>query len=215
LASVPWTNGAYEKSSLKAVEGLLGASTVLVLGPGLGRAAGTRDFVRELLGAAKKRRLSCVVDADALTLLAPATGKKKRADFSHCVFTPHPGEMARLLGSTSDEVQADRFAAAKKLHQITGAVAVLKGAGSIVYHGGAGWVNSTGNAYMATAGSGDVLSGIIAGLLAQGMPIVEAAKSGVYAHGAAGDRAHARTRGPIIASDMIAELSPVMGALTR
>jgi NAD(P)H-hydrate epimerase len=122
--------------------------------------------------------------------------------------TPHPGEAARLLGTTPAAVQADRFAAARRLTAETGAVTVLKGAGTIVASGDAPLsVNLTGNPGMATGGTGDVLAGLITGLSAQGLPPAEAARLGVYAHGLAGDLA--AWRGcpmSLIAGDLVENL---------
>jgi NAD(P)H-hydrate epimerase len=131
------------------------------------------------------------------------------------VFTPHPGEAASLLGTTSAEVQADRYAAARKLSEQFGAVVVLKGASSIVYDKGRGAVNLSGNPFMATAGSGDVLSGVIAALLAQGHAPFDAARIGVYVHGRAGDLAHEETHGPITASDLAWMVAAACGELYR
>jgi NAD(P)H-hydrate epimerase len=103
------------------------------------------------------------------------------------VVTPHPGEMGRLVKKTADEVQSRREELAKKYASVSGAVVVLKGAGTVVTDGSDVVINETGNVGMATAGSGDVLAGIIAGLLAQGMDAYPAARLGTHLHGMAGD----------------------------
>jgi NAD(P)H-hydrate epimerase len=109
-----------------------------------------------------------------------------------------------LLNIKTAQIQNDRYCAAKALTALTsGATAILKGAFSIVQGAGCGFVNSTGNRYMATAGSGDVLSGIVASYIAQGLDPLEAAKRGAFVHGLAGDLAHQNTMGAIIASDLL------------
>ncbi|NLY70276.1 MAG: NAD(P)H-hydrate dehydratase, partial [Clostridiales bacterium] len=115
-------------------------------------------------------------------LLNSATGRT--------VITPHPGEAARLLKTTAKEVNNDRIKAVQQLAELTGAVAVLKGAGTLVATPNKKtYINTTGNPGMATGGSGDVLSGVIGGLLGQGLSCLEAASVGVYIHGLAGDLA--------------------------
>ena len=154
-------------------------------------------------------KVPCVLDADALRALSPVqaghpawTGLKSRA-----VLTPHPGEMAGLLGSTAERVQADRRGASKALALRLGVVVVLKGHGTVVTDGLRVAVNETGNPGMATAGSGDILAGVLAGLLAQGMAAFEAARLGVHLHGLAGDLA-AREKGQhaLIATDILEAL---------
>jgi hypothetical protein len=110
------------------------------------------------------------------------------------VLLPHPGESARLLSCTTDEVQRDREGAAAQLSAQSGAIAVLKGAGTIVCEGGRLYRNTTGNPGMATGGSGDVLAGLVAALLAQGMEPFDAACLSVHVHGKAGDRVDASVR---------------------
>jgi len=130
---------------------------------------------------------------------------------NHWVLTPHPGEAARLLGSTTKEIQADRFASVRRLQERYGGVAVLKGAGTLIF--GASrkppGVCDGGNPGMASGGTGDVLTGVIAALIAQGLSLEEAACFGVCLHAAAGDAAAAGggERG-MLASDLIAELRP-------
>ncbi len=147
-----------------------------------------------------------MIDADSLTHLAEDFGRIRDLDLSSAVLTPHPGEASRLLNIPARDVQADRYSCARELFIRTGAAAVvLKGAYSIVYSEAGASVNPTGNPYMATAGSGDVLAGITASLMAQGLAPPAAAMLGVYVHGNAGDSAHARMNGPVAASDIAAE----------
>ena len=160
---------------------LEGVDAVLA-GPGLSNTAGTLELVRELL---TRCRVPMVLDADALNVLAPVKGGL--AGPPALVSTPHPGEAARLLGTTPAAVQRDRQGAAARLVEAVGGVIVLKGAGTIVTDGVQTYTNGTGNPGMATGGSGDVLAGLLAALLAQGMEPFSAACLAVHAHGRAGD----------------------------
>ena len=173
------------------------AADAIVVGPGLGASAATRVLVRTVLRAAAG---PVVLDADALNVLAPLPA---RGALARAVLTPHPGEAARLLGTTAAAVQADRAAALRALVARSGGVVVLKGAHTLVGDGRRVFRNHTGNAGMATGGSGDVLAGLLGALLAQGMAPFDAACLAVHVHGAAGDalaRAHGE-RG-LIASDL-------------
>ncbi len=183
----------------EALVPLLARATVAAVGPGLGQGA----WGRALLGVLLDSRLPLVVDADALNLLARAPDARGR-----WVLTPHPGEAARLLGTDAAAVQRDRYAAVRALAGRFAAVVVLKGAGTLVDDGaGAPWVVETGNPGMASGGMGDVLTGVIAGLLAQGLEPVDAARLGAHLHGAAGDAA-ARAAGErgLLAGDLLREL---------
>jgi NAD(P)H-hydrate epimerase len=177
------------------LEALLEAADVVALGPGLGR----DDWAHALFAAALAAGKPLVVDADALSLLAAAP--QPREDW---ILTPHPGEAGRLLGRPAAEVQADRLGAARELCARYGGVAVLKGAGTLVLRGGGTpWVCDRGNPGMATAGMGDVLTGVIAGLLAQLGEAESAAAAGVLAHALAGDRAAAAGERGLMAGDVI------------
>jgi NAD(P)H-hydrate epimerase len=135
----------------------------------------------------------CVLDADGLNAVDGQLDMLKSAKCP-LILTPHPGEMARLLGKTTAEIQSDRLGAARALASGAGAVAVLKGARTVIaLPDGTAFVNPTGNPGMATAGSGDVLSGICGALLAQGLKPPDAAVAAVYAHGLAGDLIARRT----------------------
>lgn len=163
-----------------------GASAILA-GPGLGATERTRALVSALLAARGSTPL--VLDADALNVLAPwAAGRT----LANAVLTPHPGEAARLLASTAAGVQATREECALALASRSGAVVVLKGASTVVAEGERVFVNTSGNAGLATAGSGDVLAGLLGALLAQGMTPFDAARLAVHVHGKAGDRVAAR-----------------------
>jgi len=177
----------------------------LVAGPGLGHSASAREW----LWATLSLDHALLLDADALNLIAgdDALLARIRQRAAPTLITPHPGEAARLLGETPASIQAARERAADRLTRLTGATVVLKGAGTLVRHpGGDPWRNSTGNPGMAAPGMGDVLSGIIAALLVQGLTAEQAAKTGVWLHGAAADAAVAAGAGPVglMASEVIA-----------
>ena len=168
---------------------------MIVIGPGLGDAA----WGKSLLSVAANASLPQVWDADALNQLA--TGSVELP--ANCVITPHPGEAARLLGLSTAEVQADRLKVARALSQKFNAVAILKGAGSLIASPD-GRVSrcDQGHPAMATAGLGDVLAGLVGALLAQGMPAYEASCLAVWLHATAGDRQGSFGRG-LAASDLI------------
>lgn len=179
---------------------LVNAADVVAIGPGLGRAAWGSGMFSALVGSGKPM----VVDADALNLLA-GSPREMRPD---TVLTPHPGEAARLLSTTTREVQADRRAAALALCDRFGCVAVLKGAGTVVAAPGRlPCIIDAGNPGMAVGGMGDVLTGVIAALRAQGLDPFDAARCGALLHGAAGDAA-ARDGGErgLLPSDLFARL---------
>jgi len=193
---------AHAVASPPELRDLMQRASVVVAGPGLGQSA----WAQSLLTVVLESRRPQVLDADALNLLAR---EPLRCD--HCVLTPHPGEAGRLLRQSTREIQADRFAAATALEHQYGGVVVLKGAGTIINAGGRGLsVCMNGNPGMATAGMGDVLSGVIAALIAQGMPLADAAVAGVCVHAIAGDRAAVRGERGMTAGDVIAELRSVM-----
>lgn len=188
---------------------LLAARDALAIGPGLGTSAATRSLVTTILA---KRRLPAVADADALNLFE---GRRLRAGKHPLVITPHPGEAARLLGSSAAAVQADRLGSARRLAEATGAVVLLKGRHTVVAEpSGAAAINSTGNPGMATAGMGDVLTGVVGAFLARGIPARDAARLAAYVHGDAGDRA-AGLRGQegLIATDAVEALPAALAAL--
>ncbi len=176
----------------------------VVLGPGLGRDADTGEFVRSFVSSLES---ATVVDADGLNLLAGRAEVLKSAPGSF-VLTPHPGEAGRLLGlPASAPIPKDRRKAVRDLVTLTGAVVVLKGHRTLVCDGDRLYENRTGNPGMATGGTGDVLAGVIAALLSQGLEPFEAAVLGVFVQGRAGDLA-AKAVGEVslIASDLLDHL---------
>lgn len=171
-------------ASGQELEPHLARPNVLAIGPGLGRSS----WSEQMLQQAAKTGLPMVVDADALNLLAKGRvlSEARRANW---ILTPHPGEAARLLNITTAEVQADRFAAVTALQARYGGVVVLKGAGTLITDGERTWLADVGNPGMATGGMGDILTGLIGALLAQGLKPDVAAQLGVCLHGVAGDMA--------------------------
>ena len=168
---------------------------VWVVGCGLGTDQGAADWLAATLHAA--REVPTVVDADALLLMA-ANPKRIPARKAPWVLTPHPREAAQLLGCDTAAIQADRVAQARRLAAKFSAWIVLKGAGTVVSSPDGRWsVNDSGNAWLATAGTGDVLAGMIGALLAQGLDMDDAVRSGVWLHGAAAQDLAARGIGPI------------------
>lgn len=180
---------------------MLDACDVIAFGPGLGQS----EWAREIFAVVAASGHPAVWDADALNLLAVSATRNAQR-----IITPHPGEAATLLSITSREVQADRVSALGKLQSMYGGVAVLKGAGTLVTsNSDIPWISTAGNPGMAAAGMGDVLTGVIAALLAQGLPLEDAAAIGVDLHARAGDRAARGGQRGMLASDVIHALRAV------
>jgi NAD(P)H-hydrate epimerase len=180
------------------LERLLEQASVVAIGPGLGRSDWAQAFWAQVIDTG----LPLVVDADALNLLAKTP--VRRGDW---VRTPHPGEAARLLGVNNAAIQRDRFAAVQELQSRYGGVAVLKGAGTLIQaEGEQPTVCTAGNPGMASGGMGDVLTGVIAGLIAQKLELPDAASLGVWLHAAAGDRAARDGERGLLASDLMPHL---------
>ena len=170
--------------NVSALAGALDAADVIALGPGLGQGAWGHALFDETLAAACAASTPLVLDADALNLLA----LRPRPLPAGTVLTPHPGEAARLLGVDTVAIQHDRPAAVRALARRWNAVVVLKGAGSLVCApDGLPWLVAAGNPGMATGGMGDVLTGVIAALRAQGLEAEAAAACGALLHAVAGD----------------------------
>ncbi|MDX2014266.1 MAG: NAD(P)H-hydrate dehydratase [Myxococcaceae bacterium] len=190
-------------SILEAADG----KQALVIGPGIARGPETGRLLGALL---EELAVPCVLDADALNALEGQVGLLDKAK-GEILLTPHPGEMSRLTGRPTAELNADRVGAARQFAQAHSVVLLLKGARTVIArHDGAVFVNPTGNAGMATGGSGDVLAGMTGALLAQGLSTEDAAVVGAWAHGAAGDLA-ANRRGQLglVASDLLEHLGDV------
>jgi hydroxyethylthiazole kinase-like uncharacterized protein yjeF len=202
------TSGAIAREAVSAALSLALKKNVIALGPGLSSSdESLRMFVRQVVD---RRSAPMVIDADGLNALAPWPQELKGTAQLPIILTPHPAEMARLIGRSNADVVADRLGVAREFASAHHVIVVLKGSRSIIAGpDGEAFINPTGNAGMATAGSGDVLTGLIAGLLAQ-RPVdpLGATIAGVYLHGLAGDLAAARFgMRSMIASDLIAALS--------
>lgn len=199
-----------------ALAAAIGRSDVVALGPGLGAGDAALDRRWGALVRACSARPT-VIDADGLNLVSRLGPASFDLPSGRWVITPHPGEMAALLGTTVGQVQADRVASAvearRRLAGVGECIVVLKGAGTVVTDGERLYANRTGNPGMATGGSGDVLTGLIAALIGQQLSPFEAAVLGVHVHGAAGDRA-ARELGAVslIATDVLAHLPAAIRA---
>ena len=210
-AGAETTSGSLAPDSLEPWCERLGELDSALIGPGLTTHAGGWQLVERLL-----ERAACplVLDADALNLCAGRTERlAERA--RELILTPHPGEMARLLACTTSQVQADRREAVVGAAQAWGSTVVLKGAGTwVATPGERPAINLTGNPGMATGGTGDVLAGLLTGLVAQGLPAGAAARAGVYLHGRAGDlAARGGSERSLAATDLIEEIPACFGEL--
>lgn len=196
-------NGTLSLKSYEALKSRLEWADVLAIGPGLSQNAETQSLILRLLSEARGR---IVLDADGLNAVAAAGIASLKKSKSDIILTPHSGEFARLVKKASEEVDQNRIDLPRSFAKQSGATVVLKGAPTVsATPHGVVYVNSTGNPGMATVGSGDVLTGIISGLWAQGTTPGSAAFGGVYIHGLAGDIAKQEFgERSLIASDMIA-----------
>ncbi len=202
VVAIPDLEGAFTSASVDRVVAEAGRVGAVALGPGIGRSEATTAFVRAVLEAVDK---PVVIDADGLWhLAARPTWLRKRQ--SPTIITPHAGEAARLLGTDRDLVDNGRLSAARRLADRTGAVTVVKGSGTIIASpDGTAIVDGIGTSALATAGTGDVLTGVVAARLAAGVPALRAAALAVAVHGRAGIAA-GRGRGTV-AGDVIEQLS--------
>jgi ADP-dependent NAD(P)H-hydrate dehydratase / NAD(P)H-hydrate epimerase len=192
------------------------SSSTVVIGPGLG----TSDAAHTLLTKTLTMHMPLVIDADALNLIAaaPALQQLLLQRMGNVIMTPHPLEAARLLATSSSDVQTNRLAAARQLASQFNAIIVLKGSGTVIAHqDGNVVVNPTGNPGLATAGTGDVLAGICGALLAQEWPAWETALAGVWLHGRAADRLVEQGTGPIgmTAGELIPHVRSLLNQLTN
>ncbi len=211
------TRGQLSNESARQLRTAAQASDILAVGPGMGTGAGQENLLRVVL----EQKLPVVIDADGLNNLAKIDSWYS---LRKCplILTPHPGEFARLTGKTTAQIQSDRIEAATEAigkwlpdDAELPMILVLKGAGTIVTDGARIYVNPTGNPGMSTGGSGDVLTGLIAGLALQGPDLFEAACMGVYVHGAAGDLAAEKlTEESMIASDLLEFIPEAMKEIT-
>lgn len=202
--------GVFGPAAIDEAADMAVGADVLAVGPGLGRADETFAAVRELV---RQARCPLVIDADGLNALAGHTGVLLESE-ALAVLTPHPGELARLTGQTPEAINADRLEAARRAATDLGAIVVLKGPGTVVaYPDGEVFINTSGNAALATGGTGDVLTGVIASLVAQGLSSHDAAVAGVFLHGLAGEAAGRGGLVGVAAGDLLAALPAVIAAL--
>jgi hydroxyethylthiazole kinase-like uncharacterized protein yjeF len=199
---------------VKAIEanedliGLIPAASVVVLGPGLGQSDWSRLCLKLTLKELVKHPVPLVLDADALNLLSDGLAQAALAALHEIILTPHPGEAARLLHCSTSDIQQDRSAAVSKLQSTFGGVSILKGAGSLICYAQSERQQveqcAHGNPGMASGGMGDVLSGILGGMLAQGHSLIESARLGVCIHSKAAD-IQASTHGErgLLATDLL------------
>jgi NAD(P)H-hydrate epimerase len=195
---------ASENGSIPAP--LLHRASCILIGPGLG----TDKWAQALLSRVLETACPKVLDADALNLIT-----QQDAAGQNWVLTPHPGEAARLLGETTSTIQQSRFTSAEMLQSLYGGVLVLKGAGTLVHSSNSVSVCPYGNPGLATAGSGDVLSGIIAAMLAQGFDLTTAAELAVVVHAKAADLAASGGERGLIASDLFDSMRSLINPYTR
>ncbi|WLD13143.1 NAD(P)H-hydrate dehydratase [Planctellipticum variicoloris] len=192
-------DGQLAASAFQSLQPRLSGMSAVAIGPGLGQSPGVQHVVRHLYTTAA---CSLVVDADGLNALA-GTSALDSFPTAARILTPHPGEFARLSGLSLEEIQSSRETVALEFARRSGTILLLKGASTVVTDGRRLAINDTGNPGMATGGCGDVLTGVIAALLAQGISPFEAAQLGAWLHGRAGDMAaeHLSCCG-LIASDL-------------
>ena len=213
--TIPLAEDSAGRISTEAVGQILDAvadSDVVVFGPGVGQSHALRSIAERLIGLNDVRLL---IDADGLNNLSRLRNWQQGLR-AHLVVTPHPGEMRRLWASiTRAETPTDRQAVAEQFTQQVPCTLVLKGAGTVVTDGRRLYVNATGNPGMATAGAGDVLTGVIAALMGQGLTDLDAAVLGTYLHGLAGDVAAERVgQVGLIATDIVDSLPAAFGRHT-
>lgn len=207
--------GAFEEISAAGVSSFLAGKDAVVIGPGIGNLEGSKQLLSDVLKVSATAKLPVVIDADALNCIAQDVTLLKFLS-PLTVLTPHPGEMARLLGCNTAQVQQDRFGLAQKFAQQNNCWLVLKGARSVIAApSGELWLNPGATAALATAGSGDVLAGIIASFLGQGFAMQQAVLSAVFLHGAVGEYLEAELGNStgIIAGDIIDKIPFVISEI--
>ena len=211
---LPEGEGHLVAESFPCLETHFAGKQAVALGPGIGQREGVAALVRKVVSDCP---LPLVIDADGLNALAEDPSPLRNRAALSTVLTPHPGEMARLLNISVPEVESDRLRHARWFAAEFGVALVLKGARSIVASpDGRCWINASGNPVMAVGGSGDVLTGLIGGLLAQDFDPVTAAVLGVFVHGAAADRiAELHGKSGLYASEVAAAIPDVWFELSK
>ncbi|MDE2427420.1 MAG: NAD(P)H-hydrate dehydratase, partial [Burkholderiales bacterium] len=212
----PLYDSNYPEIMCRLASELTPRNEVVAIGPGLGQSEDATQLLLKMLNS----DLSLVLDADALNLIAinPVLRSSLQTRKAQSILTPHPLEAARLLGVSSETIQSDRVRAAKQLADCFQCVAVLKGSGSIISTPQQPlFINTTGNAALATGGTGDVLAGVCGALLAQGMNSLNAARVAVWAHGKSADELVSRGLGPngLTAGEIIPQIRSVLNHLIK
>ena len=207
------SKGYLTLASFKEIKKFLPKIDVIVVGPGVSAKQSVQKLVTKVVKDIDK---PMVIDADGITALASNLSILSKRKSRHLVLTPHFGEFSRLVKLNTDKIKKARKELVKKFSLRYNLTLVLKGHHTLVSNGNRFFVNNTGNPGMATAGSGDVLSGVIAGLISQGLSCFEAARVGVYLHGLAGDfAAQEKSENCLIASDIIENLPKAVKRLIR
>jgi NAD(P)H-hydrate epimerase len=181
----PSQNKTFSEKACEVIDEHIEGKTAILIGPGIWDEEGSQKVLIHTINRAKEKKIPIVLDADAINILSHLD--LGILDGVLGVITPHPGEAGRLLKKTTSEIQKDRIQSAKEISQRTKLVSVLKGFRTIITDGENFFINTTGGAELATGGTGDVLAGIIGGLLAQGYSLMESAVAGVFIHGLAGE----------------------------
>lgn len=203
-------------ASCDVIKGVLEGKAALVIGPGLGRGGDVSAAIVKILELSGRANIPVVIDADAVVMLKGNIGILK-AQRVKAIMTPHPGEMAMLTGGTIANIQSDRINAARGAAKGSGAVILLKGASTVIAApDGRVMINPTGNANLATAGTGDVLAGIIGGFVSQKIDLFDAALAGAFIHGKAADGIKKRTGSAgMIATDLLPVIPLELGYYSR
>ena len=208
---LPDINGMYCKKSLENLTEEIRCADVIVIGPGIGRCSNVTEFVHELIVVSAEAKVPLVLDADALFAISENVNVLKKLKVP-CVITPHPGEMSRLTGLPVTEVLNNTIGVAEKFARDLNIVTLLKDAHTIIADpNDRYYINTTGNNALSKAGTGDVLTGLIAGFIAQKTDIFTASALGAYYHGKAGEKAAAKKSCySVMAEDVLAEIPYVM-----
>lgn len=205
--------GRLGRQALQELDERLSQYDVMVVGPGLGRWPEGSEWLKHLL---KKWGKPAVIDADALTLIKPVLAHFSPEEKERFLLTPHPGEMARLMGISVDEVEGDRLGVSRRFAQKEGVYLVLKGHRTIVITpSGQQWINPLGHSALGKGGAGDVLAGMLAAILAQKASMLEAGLAAVYLHALAGEQcALKKSSYAVLATDLITQLGQAIASLS-
>lgn len=209
--------GTFKDNSIEPFMDIILKADVLVIGPGMGQNKSTKQLLNKLLKFSQNRKLKVILDADAINFSNKDMIKNQTVSFNPIILTPHAGEMARLIKKSISYIQKNRVEITQKTSKELNSIIILKGAYTVVSNPeNDTFINTTGNCGMATAGSGDVLSGILSAFIAQGINPFDAAKLSVYVHGLAGDMAK-KEKGVLglIASDIIENIPKAILSLSK